>query len=105
MSRKRKEKAGLILLNIFFVALCFVTLIPILYALSVSLNGQNSLLSSDFSFIPKNFTMDNYKRVIFGEDILTWLGNTAECIYSCHSLTPFITFLFPVLSLTFLLMH
>jgi len=63
-------------LNIFFIVLCFVTLIPILYAVSVSLSGQNSLLSSDFSFIPKDFTLDNYKEVIFGEDILTWFKNT-----------------------------
>lgn len=77
MTKKQlKEGIGLSALNIFFIALCFVTLIPILYALSVSLSGQNSLLSSDFSFIPKDFTLDNYKEVIFGEDIITWFENT-----------------------------
>lgn len=76
MSKKLKEKIGLTLLNIFFITLCFVTLIPILYAVTVSFSGQNSLLSSDFSFIPKDFTWDNYKEVIFGEDILTWFKNT-----------------------------
>lgn len=77
MSRKQvKEGIGLTALNIFFIALCFVTLIPILYAVSVSLNGQNSLLSSDFSFIPKNFTLENYKEVLFGKNILTWFQNT-----------------------------
>lgn len=74
--KKLKEGVGLTALNIFFIGLCFVTLIPILYALSVSLNGQNSLLSSDFSFIPRDFTLDNYKEVIFGEDIITWFQNT-----------------------------
>ena len=74
--RRLREGAGLALLNVFFIALCFVTLIPILYALSVSLNGQNSLLSSDFSFIPKDFTLDNYLAVFTGEDILTWFGNS-----------------------------
>lgn len=76
MSKKWKERIGLAALNVFFVLLCFVTLIPILYALSVSFNGQNSLLSSDFSFIPKVFTLDNYREVFLGEDILTWFGNT-----------------------------
>ena len=77
MTKKRiREGIGLTALNIFFMVLCFVTLIPILYALSVSLSGQNSLLSSDFSFIPKNFTLDNYKEVIFGEDIGVWFQNT-----------------------------
>lgn len=77
MTKKQiREGVGLTALNIFFIVLCFVTLIPILYAVSVSLSGQNSLLSSDFSFIPKDFTLDNYKEVIFGEDILTWFRNT-----------------------------
>lgn len=77
MTKKQiREGIGLTALNLFFIVLCFVTLIPILYALSVSLSGQNSLLSSDFSFIPKDFTLDNYKEVIFGEDILTWFKNT-----------------------------
>ena len=76
MSKKCRERIGLTFLNVFFLALCFATLIPILYALSVSFSGQNSLLSSDFSFIPKDFTFENYKRVIFGEDILVWFQNT-----------------------------
>ena len=76
MSKKCKERISLGFLNAFFLALCFATLIPILYALSVSFSGQNSLLSSDFSFIPKDFTLENYKRVIFGEDILLWFKNT-----------------------------
>ena len=77
MTKKQiREGIGLTALNIFFIVLCFVTLIPILYAVSVSLSGQNSLLSSDFSFIPKDFTLDNYKEVIIGEDILTWFKNT-----------------------------
>ena len=77
MTKKQiREGIGLTALNIFFIVLCFVTLIPILYAVSVSLSGQNSLLSSDFSFIPKDFTLDNYKEVIFGEDIGVWFKNT-----------------------------
>lgn len=77
MTKKRiREGIALTALNIFFIVLCFITLIPILYALSVSLNGQNSLLSSDFSFIPHDFTLRNYKEVIFGENILTWFQNT-----------------------------
>lgn len=74
--RKLKEGVGLTALNLFFILLCFLTLIPILYALSVSLNGQNSLLSSDFSFIPRDFTLDNYREVQFGENITVWFRNT-----------------------------
>ena len=77
MTKKRiKEGLGLTALNLFFLGLCFVTLIPILYALSVSLNGSGGLLSADFSFIPHDFTLRNYKEVLFGENILTWFQNT-----------------------------
>lgn len=74
--RKIRENIGLAVLYVFFIVLCFVTLIPILYALSVSLSGTNSLLSSEFSFIPKDFTLDNYRAVFTGEDILTWFRNS-----------------------------
>ena len=74
--RKVKQSVGLTALNLFFIVICIVTLIPILYALSVSFSGSNSLLSSDFSFIPKYFTLDNYKEVLFGEDITIWFQNT-----------------------------
>lgn len=74
--KKLREGTGLTVLNLFFIALCFVTLIPILYAISVSLSGTNSLLSSDFTFIPKDFTLKNYIAVFTGEDILTWFKNS-----------------------------
>ncbi len=74
--RKLKEGAGMTALNLFFIVLCFITLVPILYALSVSLNGQNSLLSSEFSFVPRDFTLDNYQEVLFGENITVWFRNT-----------------------------
>lgn len=76
MKKKHKERITLGFLNLFFMLLCFITLIPVLYALSVSFNGQNSLLSSDFSFIPKKITLENYKAVLFGEDIVVWFLNT-----------------------------
>lgn len=74
--RKWKTPTGLAALNLFFLVLCIVTLIPILYALSVSFSGSNSLLSSDFSFIPRDFTLTNYRRVLLGENITTWFRNT-----------------------------
>ena len=33
-------------------------------------------MSSDFSFIPEDFTLENYLAVFTGEDILTWFGNS-----------------------------
>lgn len=93
MTKKRLlEKMELTALNLFFIVLCFVTLIPILYALSVSFNGQNSLLSSSFSFFPSSFMLDNYNKVLFGENILTWFKNTVLLA----AVTVFLSLLFAV---------
>ena len=43
MKKRMRETLGLTALNLFFIVLCFLTLIPILYALRVSLSGSNSL--------------------------------------------------------------
>lgn len=80
MSLHRKKKLrhllGHSVLHIFFIVLCFATLVPILYALSVSLNAENSLLSSDFRFIPKQFTLDNYKAVFTEQSVMLWFKNS-----------------------------
>lgn len=76
MRPKEKETFLLILANLFFLVLCFLVLVPVLYALSVSFNANNSLLSAEFSFIPKRFTLENYRAVFFDEPILLWFRNS-----------------------------
>ena len=53
-----------------------MALIPILYALSISFTKDASLLSKDFSFIPKKFTLDNYKAVFTEEPVPLWFWNS-----------------------------
>jgi len=77
MKRKtvRRIAAGTAL-NLFFIACCFLALLPILYALSVSLDARGSLLSSSFSFIPKELTLKHYARVFSEEPVQVWFLNT-----------------------------
>ena len=74
--RMLKQAIQQVGLHILFIVICFVTLIPILYALSVSLNADNSLVSSDFRFIPKNFTLRNYVAVFTEEPVMLWFKNS-----------------------------
>ena len=67
--KKRNKILKSVGLQVFFIVLCLVTLIPIFYALSVSFNAKNSLISSDFSFFPEEFTFDNYIR-LFNENYM-----------------------------------
>lgn len=76
-SRKLLRRvSGAVLINIFFIGCCFLALLPIFYALSVSLDAHGSLLSSNFHFIPARITLDNYRKVFTEEPVLRWLGNT-----------------------------
>ena len=68
-TKKRVRLFKKVGLQVFFVALCLVTLIPVFYAVSVSFNANNSLISSNFSFFPEEFTFDNYIRCFYGLEI------------------------------------
>lgn len=76
MRRKGKQRLKLTLVNLILILVCFVTFIPILYAFSVSINEQNSLLGSDFSFIPRRVTTANYRRVFTEEPVVLWFKNS-----------------------------
>ena len=92
---KLRSIASMGALNLFFIALCFVTLIPILYALSVALSAQNTLLSSDFSFIPRALTLDNFRAVFEGEDVLLWRPWPCRSRRRSRRPTPFRAAAFP----------
>ena len=74
--KKLKILSSKLLLNLFFVLACLMALTPILYALSISVTKDASLLSRDFSFIPKKFTLDNYKTVFTEKPVPLWFWNS-----------------------------
>ena len=76
MTRKGKNTARLALLNAAFILLCLVTLVPVLYALSISFSGQGAALSGDLSLLPKDPTLENYRAILFDKPFLLWLKNS-----------------------------
>lgn len=75
MNIKKRVRLGFI--NLLLILICFASLIPIFYAFSVSLDLSNNILSSNFSFFPKKFTLDNYRTVIFEMPFFVWIKNSA----------------------------
>ena len=67
--KRAKKICKAFILNIFFICVCLIALVPILYAFSVSINGQNSLLGRDF-------TLANYRAVFLDKPVLLWLKNS-----------------------------
>lgn len=76
IQNSKKRLIRLAVTNIFFIIICLVGLIPILYALSVSLSASNSVFSTNFLLIPSKFTFGNYANVIFDQPFLLWMKNT-----------------------------
>lgn len=76
MRNKRKNAARLALLNAAFILLCLVTLVPVLYALSISFSGQGTALSGSLSFLPEDPTLENYRAILFDKPFLLWLKNS-----------------------------
>lgn len=74
--RKGKQRVKLAFVNLILLLVCFVTFVPILYAFSVSINEQNSLLGSNFSFIPQRVTLENYRKVFTQEPVVLWFKNS-----------------------------
>ena len=76
MSRQSKRLVKAVLLNLIFVLLCLVALVPILYALSVSFSDKGAALSGSLSFWPKDPTLENYRAILFDEPFLLWMKNS-----------------------------
>ena len=74
--RQIRRRVKLIALNVAFILLCLVTLVPILYALSLSFSGKGAALSGSLSFLPKDPTLANYRAILFDEPFLLWLKNS-----------------------------
>ena len=74
--KRAREWTKLSLLNVAFILLCAVTLVPILYALSVYFSGQGAALSGSLSFLPKDPTLENYRAILFDKPFLLWLKNS-----------------------------
>lgn len=70
-----KRIARLGILNIFFILLCFITLIPVLYAFLLSISSESSAFGSGFLF-PENPTLKNYAAIILEEPFLIWFKNS-----------------------------
>ena len=75
--RKLKNLLQLGTLHIFYILLCFLSLVPILYALQLSFSGSGGALSSGLSILPQDFTLDNYRRIITEKPFLRWFSNSA----------------------------
>lgn len=77
IKKKTKERFKLGALHIIFSCISFLALVPILYAFTLSFSGNSGALSDGISFLPKDFTWENYRKILFDEPFLRWFFNSA----------------------------
>jgi multiple sugar transport system permease protein len=66
-----------VLLYIFLIIYGIITVIPFLWAFSASFKPLSEIISGEFNFIPKHFTLDNYKQIFLQEPLFwRWLFNS-----------------------------
>ncbi|MCA0149394.1 MULTISPECIES: carbohydrate ABC transporter permease [Rossellomorea] len=65
------------LLYIVLIGYAITTLIPFLWALSSSFKTLEEIISGTMNFIPRNFTLDNYKQIFIKQELFPrWLFNS-----------------------------
>nr|WP_044292560.1 carbohydrate ABC transporter permease [Rivularia sp. PCC 7116] len=66
-----------ILLYFALVLYAIVTLIPFLWAISASFKSLTEIVAGEPNFLPKEFTLDNYKQIFLEEPLfLRWFFNS-----------------------------
>jgi len=74
---KKKLGIGKASLYVILVLYAIVTMIPFLWALSSSFKTLEEIVSGTISFIPKHFTLDNYKQIFIEQQLFPrWLFNS-----------------------------
>ncbi|MBA2877694.1 multiple sugar transport system permease protein [Anoxybacillus kamchatkensis] len=70
-------RIGKALLYTILALYAIVTMIPFLWALSSSFKTLEEIVSGSISFIPKDFTLDNYKQIFIEQELFPrWFMNS-----------------------------
>ncbi|MFN7252636.1 MAG: carbohydrate ABC transporter permease [Anaerobacillus sp.] len=73
----RAKKFGRIILYIILTSYAIVTLVPFLWALSSSFKSLEEIVSGTLNFIPRDFTLDNYREIFIRQPLFArWLFNS-----------------------------
>lgn len=78
IKKKTRTRLKIGSLHVLYICISILVLVPILYALTLSFSENSGALSDGISFLPKKFTLENYRKILVDEPFLRWLFNSAE---------------------------
>lgn len=75
--KTKSMKIGRAILYVILSTYAIITLIPFLWALSSSFKSLEEILSGTMNFIPRNFTLENYRQIFIVQELFPrWLFNS-----------------------------
>lgn len=72
----RKKTAGYYLLNLFSIILAVIFLLPIVWALFVSLQTEGQQIKTVFDWFKPPYTLENYPQIMFNTSVPLWFKNS-----------------------------
>ncbi len=75
-SYKTKEKVGNLVSHIFLMIICLIIIVPIIWALTTSLQPSEAIFQEGFGLIPRSFRWQNYAEILDAAPFGIYLINT-----------------------------
>lgn len=73
---KQSKTIGSVLLSILTIFLCFLFLLPVIWAFAVSFQSEGTQISTAFDWFTPPYTFENYPRILFDTSVPTWTWNS-----------------------------
>lgn len=72
----RKKTAGYYVLNIISIAIAVIFLLPVIWALFVSLQTEGLQIKTVFDWFKPPYTIENYPKIMFDTSVPLWFRNS-----------------------------
>ena len=76
MVKMKKSFYKHLVAHMLLIIICIISVFPIVWIFSSSINSDNQLISVTHQIIPSNPTLDHYKQIIFEAPFATWAINS-----------------------------
>ena len=88
---KKRMTFGGVFLTVFTVFSAIIVLLPVVWALAVSLKREGSQIGNSINWFLPPYTLENYPRVLLGSDVIIWVYNSTLVAVLSTALTLVVT--------------
>ena len=88
--KKRMSFCG-VFLTVFTVFSAIIVLLPVVWALAVSLKREGTQIGNSINWFLPPYTLENYPRVLLGSDVIIWVYNSTLVAVLSTALTLVVT--------------